>query len=72
MFLTLDFIKITLVLNESIARFFPEQVNIGIEQTAHRKSLRFHRKATKKNLFFIFMLYIIFLDAMLNSNLKSV
>ena len=26
-------------------------INIGIEPTAHRKSLRFHRKATKKNYF---------------------
>ena len=64
MFLTLDFIKITLFLNESIARFFPEQVNIGIEPTAHRK-------ATKRNFIFYFHVIHHFLgNSMLNSNLN--
>ena len=34
-------------------------INIGIEPTAHRKSLRFHRKATKKN-YFLFSCYTSF------------
>ena len=34
-------------------------INIGIEPTAHRKSLRFHRKATKK-IYFLFSCYTSF------------
>ena len=48
-------------------------INIGIEPTAHRKSLRFHRKATQKKIIFYFHVIHHFLgNSMLNSNLKSV
>ena len=44
-------------------------INIGIEPTAHRKSLRFHRKATKKN-HFLFSCYTSF-SWKFNAKLKS-
>ena len=48
-------------------------INIGIEPTAHRKSLRFHRKATIKNFIFYFHGIHHFLgNLLLNSNLKSI
>ena len=44
-------------------------INIVIEPTAHRKSLRFHRKATKK-IYFLFSCYTSF-SWKFNAKLKS-
>ena len=47
-------------------------INIVIEPTAHRKSLRFHRKATKKIIFYFNVIHHFLGNSMLNSNLKSI
>ena len=47
-------------------------INIGIDPTAHSKSLRFHRLATKNFIFYFNVIHHFIGNSMLNPNLKSI